>query len=362
MRHSVRTLFAIAATTVLASGVSAASLTEGMTKGSPELKSTGPLAFGPEGILFVSDPAGAAVVAVATDDTKPTSKEAIKVEKLDDKVASLLGTTADKVLINDVKVNPASGNLYLSVSRGRGPTDPGVIVRLDRDGKLNEFAMKDVPFSRVELPVANTTISKRGNEIESITGLAFVKNKLIVAGLATEQFASRLRVIPFPFKQADKGAGIEIYHGNHGALETRSPVRTFVPYDIAGQSHVLAAYTCTPLVKIPIEELKPDAKVKGTTIAELGQGNRPLDMVVYTKDGKDYILMANNARGVMKIPTADFAKAEPITARVGGIAGPKYETIKELTGVVQLDKLDDARAVILVKKANNFDLETIPLP
>jgi hypothetical protein len=364
MRSCIRTLFAAAAVAVLSAGAArAASLTDSLQKGTPQLKSVGQLAFGPEGILFISDPLAANVVAVATGDTTPGPKEAPRVEKLDEKIASMLGTTAKGILINDLKVNPASGNIYLSVSRGTGPDAAPVIVKLTRDSKLAEFPLKDVPFAQVSLPAANTTPNKRGNEIESITGMAFVKDKLIVAGLATEQWASRLRVIPFPFKEADKGAGIEIFHGNHNALETRAPIRTFTPYDIAGQSNIVAAYTCTPLVKIPLDDLKPEAKVKGVTIAELGQQNKPLDMIPYTKDGKDYILMANSARGVMKIPTEGFAKAEPITARVGGIAGPKYETIGALKGVVQLDKLDDAQAVILVQKeSKNFDLETIPLP
>ncbi len=41
----------------------------------------------------------------------------------------------------------------------------------------------------------------------------------------------------------------------------------------------------------------------GTTIAELGNRNRPTDMIVYSKDGKDYLLIANTSRGVMKVPT-----------------------------------------------------------
>ena len=54
--------------------------------------------------------------------------------------------------------------------------------------------------------------------------------------------------------------------------------------------YILAAYTCTPLVKIPLSDLKPGAKVKGVTIADLGSGNQPLDMVPYKKDGHNYIL------------------------------------------------------------------------
>jgi len=44
-------------------------------------------------------------------------------------------------------------------------------------------------------------------------------------------------------------------------LETTSPIRTFTSYEIAGHANLLASYTCTPLVKIPTEELKPGAKM-----------------------------------------------------------------------------------------------------
>src|ERR1700722_4134988 len=56
------TLLAFAAALALAGSVSAAdSLTGSLTKGTPDLKSAGPLAFGPEGILFIGDTQGAAI-------------------------------------------------------------------------------------------------------------------------------------------------------------------------------------------------------------------------------------------------------------------------------------------------------------
>jgi hypothetical protein len=354
----------LAATLILGlslSSATAAELSSNLKKGTPELKSAGPLAFGPEGILFVGDTVSGSIVALGTGDTKQEGKGAVKVEKLNEKLGAALGTSADGVLINDLKVNPASGNIYISATRGKGPDGTPVIAKLDRSGKLSEVTLKDVNFLSVSLPGANLNPSKKG-EVESITGIAYIDGKVIVAGLSTEQFASKLRVIPFPFKEADKGASIEIYHGAHGKLETASPVRTFLPFDIGGQTHIVASYTCTPLVKIPVGELKSGEKVKGTTVAELGNGNRPLDMVQYKKGGKDYILMANSARGVMKVDTAGIDKIEPITARVSGTAGLKYETIGELKNVVQLDKLDDERAVILVKNGTSLDLDTIPLP
>ena len=130
-----------------------------------------------------------------------------------------------------------------------------------------------------------------------------------------------------------------MFHGNHGRLETQAPVRTFVPYKISGADYILAAYTCTPLVKVPVAELKAGAHVKGTTIAELGNRNRPLDMIVYHQGSADYILMANNSRGVMKIKTEGADTAEPITSRVPDKKGLGYETIDSLKGVVQLDQL-----------------------
>ena len=95
-------------------------------------------------------------------------------------------------------------------------------------------------------------------------------------------------------------------------------------YRIQNEPYLLAAYTCTPLVKVPVADLKAGAHVKGTTIAELGNRNRPLDMIVYQKDGKDYLLMTNNSRGVMKIPTEGAGTAESITEPVtgGGTKGP----------------------------------------
>ena len=45
---------------------------------------------------------------------------------------------------------------------------------------------------------------------------------------------------------------------------------------------------------------------KGKTIAELGNRNKPLDMISYKKEGKDYLLMANSSRGVMKISTENI--------------------------------------------------------
>ena len=298
----------------------------------------------------------ATIFALDTGDSKPAGDKAVNVEKIDGKIAAALGVTEKEVRINDVKVNPASGNIYLAVTRGTGAGTPA-LVKVTRDGSTEPMTLKDVMFSQVKWP--NPAMGK--NATSSITSMAFVDGRLFVAGLSSEEFASTLRAIPYPFKmptRAPRSRSIT----DARPIETRAPIRTFTPYKIGKEENIMASYTCTPLVKIPVSELKPGTKVKGVTIAELGNQNTPLDMIAYTKDGKDYLLSANTKHGVIKIPTAEFANAVPISTRIATTAGPKYEKITELKDVVQLDKLDDARAILLMKTADGFDLRTVPLP
>jgi hypothetical protein len=351
----------------------AADLTGGMKQGKPELKSAGPLAFGPDGILFVADTKSAAVFAIATGDTKSAAADKpLKVEGLSQKVAGLLGTMPEQILIDDMAVNPLSRTAYLAVSRGRGPDAIPVLVRVSPDGLLEVVKLDNVKYSKAELPDAPVegVVGDGGRQSnprqESITDVAFLEDRLIIAGLSNEEFASTLRAIPFPFQTVAGGTSVEIYHGAHGRFETRSPVRTLVPINIGNDPHLLAAYTCTPLVQFPIKALTPGAKIRGKTIAELGNRNRPLDMIVYEKDGKDYLLLANSSRGVMKINADELEKAEKIEEPVRGGNGTKglsYETVEGWTGIEHLDKLDAKQAVVIRKGEGEVtSLETMPLP
>lgn len=349
----------------LAAAIAAAGSAADVTKpapGTPVVKSISAMAVGPAGVLFLGDPQSATIFAVETGDTKATGKGDISIDGFDDKVASLLGVAKTEITVSDVKVNPASGNVFVSVTRGKGATATPVVLKLDRaTGAMTEVSMKNVTFSQVKLP--NATDRQRA---EAITNLSYADGTLFVAGLSNEEFASTLRMMPYPFTDADKGAGVEIYHGAHGKLETNAPVRTLMPYTTGGKAYLVAAYTCTPLVLIPVSDLTPGAKVKGKTIAELGNRNKPLDMVSYQKDGKDFILMANSARGVMKIPAEGLEKTEAISTPVRGAkgtAGVEYATVEALKGVVQLDKLDADHALVLVQAENkSLSLKSVVLP
>src|SRR5437867_7034690 len=346
-------VLALSALGVLLPSARASNWMDGLKEGKPAFKSMDQLAFGPEAILFVADTRSAAITAIATDDTKPsTDAKPIKVEGINHKIAGLLGTTADQILIGDMAVNPISRNAYLAVSRGRGPEAIPVLVRVKSDGQPEVVALDKVKFSRCELPdapvdgVVGQGDRQSNPRQESITDIAFFEDRVLVAGLSNEEFASTFRAIPFPFKTVANGTSVEIYHGSHGRFETRSPVRTFVPFKVGNEPQLLAAYTCTPLVLLPMSELKPGAKIKGKTIAELGNRNRPIDMIVYQKDGKDYLLLANVSRGVMKISTDQIETVDGIIAPVpdGGRKGLPYETIESWKGIEQLDTLDSKHA------------------
>ncbi len=367
----------LAMAAVVAMGAAATAQAAEMAKGTPDIRSAGALAFGPDGVLFIGDVQGGAIFAVDTGDRGPASTgETFKVAGIKEKVAALLGTDPAEVMINDLAVSPASGKAYLSVSRGRGQDAAPAIVRVDRAGKLEAVALQDVPFSKATLahlpdlapaaatpPPAPAKKSRPSARSQAITDLAYLDGRVYVAGLSNEQFASRLVSMPFPFNGSEGATSVEIYHGAHGAFETRSPIRTFAAYKIKGEPHLMAAYTCTPLVKVPVNALKPGSHFKGQTIAELGNMNTPLDMIVYQKDGKDYILMANTARGMMKISTEGIDQAASITSRISNTAGQPYEKVESLKGVVQLDGLDKDSALVLIQQPNgSMDLETVTLP
>ena len=183
-----------------------------------------------------------------------------------------------------------------------------------------------------------------------------------MSGVAGSNREANVRELVFPFLEADKGVNIEIYHGAHGRYENTASVKAFVPFKIDGEPFLLAGFQCTPLVKFPVKQFQEGGKLRGTTLAELGNRNRPLDMILYQQDGKNYLLMSNTARGVMKISTDDVERSEGITERIKGIAGQQYETIEDLKGVEQMDKLNDGHVLVLARNGDALDVHTVDLP
>jgi hypothetical protein len=364
MRTSLKLAAVLALAVATMSAPAAARLAHPAGVG-PSFQMIGPLAFGPDGTLYAADRQAATIFALdlgaqATAGTPGTTD----VPAIDQKIAAMLGTDAAQITITDLAVHPTTRHSYLSVMRGQGAGAQAALVRVDGAGELSVVGLESVTFTSVTLPnPADVSTGRRGGRTESVTDMEFVGGRLYVAGLSNEEFASKFWSVPYPFASADRGTSVEIFHGNHGQLETRSPVYSFVPTEVDGEPSLIAGYLCTPLVKFPVAALEPGAKIVGKTIAELGNRNRPIDMILYEKAGREYMLMSNTSRGVMKLDTSTFDGAGAITAPVPeGTAGVPYETIAALDGVQQLDKLNDTHAVVLSQADGAVNLKAVALP
>lgn len=321
--------------------------------GTPALESIGAIAFGPDNVLFVGDSQGAAVYAIDMPDAKSGDKP-ISVENLDAKLAAMFGTTADDITVRDMAIHPESHNVYLSVSRGDSSFG---LVKVDGNGMLSEVSLADVHYSKGEISNAPSPEAtyRRGTPARqfTITDLAFADGEVLVAGLSNQEFASNFRRMPFPFTGKMDATSLEIYHVSHGQYETHAPVDTFTAYEMNGSVHVVASYTCTPLVLFRVDGLEDGAHVMGTTVAELGAGNRPLDIITYSDGGGDFVLVANSRHPLMKVDASSFAGAESLVSPTKE-PGVPFETMPQ-AGIQLLGERGDH----IVMLQNNDGLQLI---
>ncbi len=323
-------------------------LKHGLAAGTPTIRAVGPLAFGPDGVLFVADNVSASIFAIDTrDETAVDAPVPLNIDALDTRLASYLGCNREDLLIKAMAVHPDSRNVYLSVMRGMGDRATPVIVRILRDGTFTTLSLESIPFSQVAIedaPAADDqrtdwrrVQSNREGEITTrrdglqtrvthdpfrsitVTDLQYIPRKadwnvhgqLLVAGVSNEEFSSVLRRIAFPFHRAPQKVWVEVYHVNHGQYETVSPIRTFVLY--ANNTEIVASYTCTPLVSFSLEEMKAGTEVIGRTVGELGGWSTPVDMLVYHRGGEEFVLVANSGLPLMRIAARDIQKQDALT-------------------------------------------------
>ena len=355
----------------------------GLEVGTPDIKSVDPLAFGPEGILFVADNAGARIFAIDVRDADAASESRqIDVDKLDTRLAAFLGCSRDDVFIRDMAVHPSSENVYLSLMRASGAASIPVLVKVGKDGTLSEVTLENVPFSQTAIENAPTEGDDRidthlvqgnreGEVMErngvqyhiardklrtaTVTDMAYVEGVLLVAGASNEEFSSAFRRIPFPFGGNAMSNSLEIFHVSHGKYETASPIRTFVPY--GGNKGVVASYTCTPLVHFSLSDLKSGTQLKGRTVADLGAGNSPIDMVSYMRDGQEYLLVSNARHPLMKIACKDVDNQGPLTQPQEPLGVPRQTLPQE--GVGRMANLNGSYVLMMQQDdADNVELRS----
>ncbi|WP_167045087.1 hypothetical protein [Salinibacterium sp. ZJ454] len=326
--------------------------TYGLSAGKLQLRSIGPITFGPDGILFVADNSAAAIVAIEVEAASRTDVAAppVEVVGVTSRLAAYLGASRDDVLIRGMAVHPVSRAIFLSVMRGRGNEAVPVLVRVLPTGDLEAVDFENVPFATTAVDDAPSPEDARtdvwldgmngpGEERESagirlhiarprlrtstVTDLAYSDGVLFVAGASNEEFASTLRRIPFPFTNSRTSTPLEIFHVSHGKYETAAPIKALVLYD--DDSSVLASYLCTPVVHFDVDELKDKSLARGRTVAELGARNQPLDMVSYRHAGEEYFLISNTLHPLIKLPSAPIRTEEALNGTEDSVGVPREE-------------------------------------
>jgi hypothetical protein len=336
----------------------------GMKKGTPGIKSISALAFGSGGILFIGDSKSAAVFAIDTKDKTAADKAAnVEIKNIDVKIAAALGTEVKNIRIKDIAVNPVSKKIYCAVENMDGTP---VLLKLEGE-TIQPVSLKDIEFSTASIANVPGEDQKdnRGRSLREsvISDLNFENGSVMLSGISNQEFSSTFRVIPFPFTDKQQQSSLEIYHAAHGRYETNSPIRTFTTTTLNGKKYLVASYTCTPLVLFAMDELQPGKHVKGRTVGEFGAGNSPIDMITVKKGDNSFLVMANSSRPVMRVNYNKIAKYEgSLTEKVQesfSTAGVEFVTLP-VVNVLQMDKLDDSKVLVLQRKANgDLDLSTL---
>lgn len=355
----------------------------GLNAGSLDIKSVGPIAFGPSGVLFVADNANATIFAIEIDDSGDASQEhSVKVDKLDTLIASHLGCPRSEVFIRGMAVSPSSQQTYLSVMRGSGDEGSSAILKIGVAGTISEVSLDNVRFSKETISDAADANDERkevrllrgereGEDVFfgqnkyrvvydkyrtiTVTDMSYVDGTLLVAGASNEEFSSTFRRLEFPFKGSSDNNSLEIFHVSHGKYETASPIRNFRLYN--EKKNVVASYTCTPVVNFSVNDFNSGGHVKGKTVAELGSGNTPLGMVSYLYDGEEYLLVSNSHYPLMKIACKDISSQEELTVPKEPL-GVKRETLPH-EGVLQMDNLNGSEVIMLQEDSSgNFNLQS----
>ena len=357
-----------------------------------QIKSLGILTFSDEGILFAGDNVSGTIVALNfTAEIRTADKFEINVYSIDAQVAAILGTTKDNVQVNDIAVHPISGEVYLSVTRGHGIEALPVLVKVDAENQLHIIDLVAIDMTVQDLnnlPDNDRRVALRGTarsaptikEIAkserslrtlAIVAIEYHKGELIVSGISNEEFCSVLRRIPYPFSGKGSISHIEMYHIVHDQFESRAPIRSMVVKEIDGIEQLVAAYTCSPLVLIPLDEIKDGTKVKARTIGDMGNG-QPVDMVPFNMKGKEMLFVTNNSRSPLVIPVSglhnakvvtdkDFERGPKLDLNPMMPFGPMGKSIMFSGTSLRIDLLNDEQFVSLNRDAEmgSLDLETV---
>lgn len=325
------------------------------------LKSISVLTFGPDNTLFVADSYGAAIHAYdAAAAENPMAQAGFNLRNLDSALADLLGVGAQDVRVQDLAIHPVSKEAYLAVQYVSGDGYVPVIVIANQSGDLRVMDT-DTPSS--SLTISNTFeddfkfFDRLDARSLTFTDLDFHKGNLYVSGLSNADFASTLWSAPYPFTGSASTSSVEIYHTTHNQQETRAPIRTMSIQEINGVDTVIAAYTCTPLVTFPLADVQDGAHISGKTIAEMGYGNTPIDLLSYQAtdfaSGAQFPVMflTNKNQAAQVVPVASISEA---------VKGDGFSEIVQMTQKVGVQIVDvPVIATLQAAEQNEYMITTV---
>ncbi|VVT24894.1 hypothetical protein [Rhizobium sp. EC-SD404] len=307
------------------------------------VRSISAMAFGPNGRLVIADWRSDALHALALPKKEPAAEASFNVKALDAAIAKAEGLEPGRIKPTAVAMEPSNGHAVVAYKAGASPEAPARLAMVNPSGAVEIV-------DPAELTVSTQPLSDRPgdaliwNETPARTLLVtdIVPHELpgggtelLVAGLANADFSSTLRRVPYPFTGEIAVSEIEMYHTVHNQIETRAPIRAMSIVELGGEEHLLAAYTCTPLVTAPLSALVDGASVRAKTIAELGFGNTPLSImpfdIDYHGETSKWVMVANAAKA------ADLISLDAIAAAnaAPGIKEPvkvPFETTKGVIG------------------------------
>jgi hypothetical protein len=335
-----------------------------------EIKSISRLAAGPGNVLFVADWKAARVHAITLPEApqRPTGT-AFNILDLETLLSKQVGGA--KVTVEDMVARPGTAEVYVAISYGAAKTP--ALIAVTNDHKARRVDLKAAKSTSIELRDAPTSNYKFWNETPersfTVTNMKWRNGEIFIAGLSNQDFASTLRRVNYPFDGQQSTTSVEIYHTGHNLIETRAPIRAMSFATWGGKPYLVAAYTCTPVVTIPLEDLKDGAHIRGKTIGELGYGNTPADMVSFSKteQGKteDFLLLVNFERGADVIPVSqvEAASGRPGMDKVvpfGQIAGLDV-TSAPLAGVMRVDNLDEKSFIVVRRQLEKDALQLVTI-
>ena len=326
----------------------------GLAVASP-VKSVGPMTFADSDTLVVADWRAQELHAFKLPPTPAVAARPFNLGNVSTPIADALHVRPDKIVFEHMAFRPGAEIAYvaLSVDRG-GKTAAPAIVSIDSSGKVKVLPLDKLPQTSARITSVPAADRKFWRDIPeatlTVTDLVSNQGKLYVAGLGSGEFASTLRIYDFPFDDHATATTVEMYHPVHDQLETRAPIRKMTVVTLDGEPSLVAAYTCTPLVVIPLKDLVDGAHVRGTTIAELGWGSAPVAMLGFDTPQGAQLLLANSAKSADLMPVSAIAAAAkqpsistPIQVPTSPLAGLK-STYLPLTGLDQA-AMQDAQFV-----------------